>query len=83
MAPEIEWVIKRSIPWSSGLRAVVSLDNILDPKLPLTAVLAGYERCVIQKALCIEALYECVWEWVDVTCTLKLWVVNKTRKELH
>ena len=69
-----------SIPSFSNLRAncqcVPGQDTASQTVL---VVLEMYEWCVKEKGgMHIEAMYECVCEWVNVTCSLKNWVVNKT-----
>ena len=69
-----------SIPGFSNLRAncqcVPGQDTASQTVL---VVLEMYEWCVKEKGgMHIEAMYECVCESVNVTCSLKNWVVNKT-----
>ena len=74
----VEWSspnlkVGRSIPSLPNLHAEVSLGKMLNPELPL-----------MEQQLLIDALYECVCEWVNVKLYCKeLWVVIKTRKALY
>ena len=55
-------------PGISSLYFEESVGKILKSNKPLAAVKVEYDLCVIEEALCIEALNECVCEWVNATC---------------